>query len=323
MLHRALQRVVVPLPTALDPALGAVVAGLLVIGALAAVDGMASRDGFAVIQRFALPAAALVVWTALFQTLRPTTVLVESGRPSWPAAGGLLLSAGAAIFIASQSSGQPWGVVAIAAASYLSLFGAAVLRRQPGGWGVALVVVVQLAMAATAFLLLPAPWSVPAAALLSVVALAFLIVLRWVILPRRFAPLDELAGHLAALRGLLPALIGAAAASIVLSLMIGGQTAALGRLLVPVAGLAATRLVAEEVFLRLWLLPSLERRLGAALALVLTAGCSAAVAAAVRPAGWSPAAAAAAAAAAALAAGLLARRTRNGPAVVVFRLLVG
>jgi membrane protease YdiL (CAAX protease family) len=323
LLQRALRWVVLPLPAAIDPALLAAGAGLVVIWALAIADSFAGRDGFTIIQRFFFPAAALAVWLAVFQ-LVPLSPFDRSAprRPAWPAFGGFALFAGASAFIASQSGGQPWGTIAIAAASYLSLFGAAVLRRQQGGWGIAILVMVQLSAAATAFFLTTGPLATAAAPLLSILAVASLLLARR-LLPRPVAPLDQLAAIVAAVRNIALPLVLSGVSGVLLALMIGGQPSALSRLLVPVAGLAASRLVAEEVFLRLWLLPVLERRFGAALALLLAAGCSAVLASVIRPFGLSPFAAAAAAFAAAFAAGVLARRTRNGPAVVVFRLLAG
>lgn len=312
-----------PMPARFDPALLATAMGAGGIWALAAIEAALSRDGFAIIQRFGLPAAALIVWVGLFHGFPAGPVRSSAARPVWPAVGGLALVAASAAFLAGQAKGQPWGEVAIATASYLALFGAAALRRDGGSWGVGLVMLVQLGAGAVAFLVFAGPGSVVVAAVGATMVLAALVVLRRFLAPRRLQPLDDVAAIIGALRDRFPLLIAAAVASVVLSLMIGGQTTAITRLLVPFAGLAATRLVAEEVFLRLWLLPSLERRVGAAVALLLTATCSAVLAAVVRPVGLSPFVAAASALAAALAAGVLARRTRNGPAVVVFRLLAG
>jgi hypothetical protein len=323
VLHRAIRRVAVPIPTRFDPTLLATAVGLGGVGALASLEAALSRDGFAVIQRFGLPAAALVVWVTVFHwfPVRPSRSV--AARPVWPAAGGLALATASAVFLAGHAQGQPWGVVALAIASYLALFGAAALRRDGGSWGLGLVVIVQLGAGAVAFTLVDGPVSAVVGAVGATVVLAALLALRRFVSPRHVRPLDELATIAVALREVIPLLLAAAVASVALSLMIGGQTTAMIRLLVPFVGVAATRLVAEEVLLRLWLLPSLERRVGAAIALLLTAAWSGAIAAVVRPASLSPFAAAAAALAAALAAGVLARRTGNGPAVVVFRLLAG
>ncbi|MFN8533706.1 MAG: hypothetical protein U0556_09180 [Dehalococcoidia bacterium] len=319
VLNRTLRRVVPPFPLALDSAIVAGGIGLTAIVALGALDG-AGRDGFAAIQRFGLPAACLVLWVALFrlQPESPTTNVDD--RAWWPAAAGFALAAAAGAFIAAQSSGQPWGLLAIAAASYLALFGAAVLRRQPGSGGVAAIVGIELISAAVAFALIPSAFAAAAAATASLVLIAALMLLRRL---RTAGPLDELAGILTQLRTMLPLLAAAAATGVLLSLVIGGQTAAFARLIVPLAGLAASRLVAEEIFLRVWLLPGMERRFGGLSALLISAALSGAIAAVIRPGGVSPLAAAAGGIAAGLAAGVLARRTRNAPAVVVFRLIAG
>ncbi|MCS6800865.1 MAG: hypothetical protein RMM58_08985 [Chloroflexota bacterium] len=323
IVHRAFRRAALPFSLPFDPALAATVGALGAVGMLAAVEAAGSRDGVAIIQQFGLPAASLVVWVGLFHWAVPATPLPAPARPLWPVIGGLVLAAAATTFIAAQSNGQPWGMVAIAAASYFSLFGAAVLRREGGSGGLLLLLLVQLAAGAGAFALFSGPVTALVAATVASLVIGVLLAVRPLLLPRRLPPLEEIASLLGALRSVALVLVAAAAAGVILSLVIGGQTAALGRLLVPLVGLAATRLVAEEVFLRLWLLPCLERRIGAAVPLLLTAACSAAIAAVARPTGLSPVAAAASALAPALAAGVLARRTRNGPAVVVFRLLAG
>jgi membrane protease YdiL (CAAX protease family) len=317
--HRHWRTLALPLLLARDPAIAAGMVGLTAIWALAVVESWAIRDGLAVAQRFGLAAALLVVWLVVFR-LQPLVAASAHEYPAWPAAGALVVIAAATSFIPRQAQGQPWGVLATAAASYLALFGAAVLRRQSGGWGLALLVLLEVMLASVAYLLVPAPLATAAVALGTAFVLLLVLAGRFLFpLPR---PCAELADLLLCLRPLLPALALAAAASVLLSLVISGQPAALGRLMIPLVGIAASRLVAEEVVLRGWLLPYLERRFGSVLALVVTALASGAIAATAQVPGGSPAAPAALALAAALAAGVLAQRQRNLPAVVLFRLTV-
>jgi membrane protease YdiL (CAAX protease family) len=114
----------------------------------------------------------------------------------------------------------------------------------------------------------------------------------------------------------------AAVVSVIAWLTIGGQPTAVSRLLMPLTGIIATRLVAEELLLRVWLLPVLGRRIGDAAAIVLLALVSAGIAIVLRPAGISPIVAAAPALAASLAGGLLSLRMRRPAVTILFRLLV-
>jgi hypothetical protein len=265
----------------------------------------------------------LIAWLGILRFAPRATARFPIERPWWPALGGLVIASVAGALIAAQAGGQAWGVIAIAAIAYLTVLAAAILRHQPAMGGLILLLAIQIVSAGAAFALVPGWFSLVAASLGTLLIAGGLLAGRRILPAAVAGPVDDLAALLLTLRPALPVICVAAGAGIALGLVIGGQTAAISRLLVPLAGLAASRLVAEELFLRVWLLPALERRLGAGIAILLAAAASAALAFLIRPAGLSPAAAAAFALAASIAAGVLARETRNASATVLFRLVAG
>lgn len=322
MLSRSVRRLSFSLGTSIDETIALGVAGIGGIAMLALIESIVSRDGFAVLQRFGWPAASLAVWLGIFHFLPTVRTRMTPRRSGWPAALGLGLTVAASVMIAKQAEGEAWGIIAMAAISYLLLLGTALLRREPIGWALPVLLVIETAAAGTAFLVLPGAYTLPAAAALTVVFAAVFLAVGSLLPGPVGAAAGDLRRLLINLRPYAMLLLIAGGAGAALALVIGGQASAPSHLLVPLAGLAATRLVAEEIMLRVWLMPSIGRRIGASPAILLTAFISAGIALAVRPATGAPLGVVALAFAASLASGVLWRETRSTPAAVIFRLLV-